>query len=129
MSLLNSLIWKPNDGQLNDHLSTGDIKNGKDVLLTDKPMVNILDLSMFPGNRLQKFMETNLIAEFATPTCETSLQSKALHKFLREDHHFDIILTEFFNTNCFFGLIDKYKAPFIGELLPTRPNYSFNKFC
>ncbi|XP_066257472.1 UDP-glycosyltransferase UGT5-like isoform X2 [Euwallacea similis] len=97
------------------HVETeGDIKNGKDVLLSRQPLTNFLDLSMFPGNRLQKYMETHLIAYFGNIVYPSALQSAELQQFLLEDHNFDVILTEFFNTNCFFGLITKYKAPFIG---------------
>lgn len=62
-------------------------------------------------------METNLISYFGQLTCEPALQSKELQNFLKEDHQFDIILTEFFNSNCLYGLISKYKAPFIGKYI------------
>ncbi|XP_019756912.2 UDP-glycosyltransferase UGT5 isoform X1 [Dendroctonus ponderosae] len=94
--------------------TTGDIKNGRDVLLSDKPLVNFLNLSDFPGNHLQRYLEAHMIGYFADLTCEPSLQSEELQNFLKEDNQFDIILTEMFNTNCFFGLINKFQAPFIG---------------
>ncbi|KAH1021650.1 hypothetical protein HUJ04_011141 [Dendroctonus ponderosae] len=94
--------------------SERDIKNGRDVLLSDKPLVNFLNLSDFPGNHLQRYLEAHMIGYFADLTCEPSLQSEELQNFLKEDNQFDIILTEMFNTNCFFGLINKFQAPFIG---------------
>ncbi|XP_030745755.1 UDP-glucuronosyltransferase 1-9-like [Sitophilus oryzae] len=97
------------------HVATkGDIKNGKDVLLSNKALQHVLDIKDFPGNRLQKYAEAHLIAYFAKHTCEPSLQSQSFQNFLREDNQFDVILVEFFNSNCLYGLINKFRAPFIG---------------
>ncbi|XP_050296038.1 UDP-glycosyltransferase UGT5-like [Anthonomus grandis grandis] len=91
-----------------------DIKNVRDVLLSDKPYVNILNVTDFVGDRIQKYKEVDFISYFAQITCDSSLKSEELHEFLKEDLRFDVVLTEVFNSNCFYGLITKYKAPFIG---------------
>nr|AVT42226.1 UDP-glucuronosyltransferase 328B1 [Lissorhoptrus oryzophilus] len=97
------------------HVSTkGDIKNGRDVLISNEAMMHILDVNWFTGSRLQQYMEANLIAYLGDMTCEPGLQSKELQNFLKEDNQFDVILVEFFNSNCFYGIINKFKAPFIG---------------
>ncbi|KAL1509691.1 hypothetical protein ABEB36_004393 [Hypothenemus hampei] len=97
------------------HVKTqGDIQNVRDVLLSDQPVVNVLNMSSFTGSWIQKFLEAEMIAKFAELTCEAALQSENLQNFLLEDNKFDIILTELFNTNCFYGILTKYKSPYIG---------------
>ncbi|CAG9762824.1 unnamed protein product [Ceutorhynchus assimilis] len=97
------------------HVKTqGDIKNSRDVLLSNVPLVNHLDLKHFTQSHLQRYTEVAFLAYFSDFACNSSLQSEELQKFLQEDQHFDVILAEFFNSNCLYGLITKYKAPFIG---------------
>ncbi|KAF7270323.1 hypothetical protein GWI33_016722 [Rhynchophorus ferrugineus] len=97
------------------HVSTeGDIKNGRDVLLSKQAMKHVLDINRFTGSRLQKYLEAEMIASFAELTCQSSLESNEFQAFLKEDHRYDVILVELFNSNCFYGLISKLKAPFIG---------------
>lgn len=49
--------------------------------------------------------------------CEYGLQSRAFRNFLHKSNNFtfDVILTEFFITDCFHGAITKFKAPVIGK--------------
>ncbi|KAJ8933743.1 hypothetical protein NQ318_015592 [Aromia moschata] len=78
------------------------------------PGVEIIKISDFTGSRKEMYGGVLLLKMFAEESCSVGLQSKNLQEFLKEDNKFDVILAEFFNTNCFMGLVKKYKAPVIG---------------
>ncbi|KAF7264748.1 hypothetical protein GWI33_022483 [Rhynchophorus ferrugineus] len=111
------------------HVPVKDIStvNVKEILIGE-PMVEVLSFSdVSPSRVFTAFQGPFLISSFAHQSCVDGLSHPAFQSFLRERHSFDVILYEFFNTNCYFGLTNKYKAPFIGlstcGMMPWHANW------
>ncbi|KAJ9574470.1 hypothetical protein L9F63_008358, partial [Diploptera punctata] len=45
--------------------------------------------------------------------CETSLASTPVQNLIKSEEKFDLIVVEFFNTDCILGFVHKFKTPFI----------------
>lgn len=95
---------------------------------SETPMTHVLSLQeSIKINRVVYYLMPKQISDFADVSCKENLMYSSFQKFLKQDNHFDIILVEFFNTNCYYGLITKYKAPFIGlsssTLFPWHPEW------
>ncbi|XP_018570348.1 UDP-glucuronosyltransferase 1-8 [Anoplophora glabripennis] len=104
------------------------IKNYRDVSLQNPNIdTGAINLEQVPHSRSKHYNGSHFISSFAEMDCPRGLQSENLVKFVQENHKFDVILTEVFNTNCFMGLVKKYQAPFIGlsscVILPWVPDW------
>lgn len=53
------------------------------------------------------------ISNMGLEMCEKILSFPTVRGFLQSNTEVDLIINEFFNTNCFFSLAHKYNAPFI----------------
>ncbi|XP_046996863.1 UDP-glycosyltransferase UGT5-like [Schistocerca americana] len=53
------------------------------------------------------------LAYMGLSTCEAVLSHNTTQHLLRSDLHFDLLITELFNTDCFLGFVHRFKAPFI----------------
>lgn len=42
-------------------------------------------------------------------------ESENFKNFLKENNTFDLILMQYFISDCFMGLLKSYNAPFIGK--------------
>ncbi|KAK5643190.1 hypothetical protein RI129_007035 [Pyrocoelia pectoralis] len=63
----------------------------------------------------EKYIAAYSIFELAKIPCETALSLKEYQDLLRGDESYDLIIAEFFNTNCMLlPLVEKFKIPFIG---------------
>lgn len=67
------------------------------------------------GARSEKYFGAAFIRQFGKLSCEISLPSKQYQDLLKTDERFDVIISEYFNSNCLLTpLIEKLKIPFIG---------------
>lgn len=69
-------------------------------------------------SRLDKYLATSLISGFADEACHHGLASESFQKFLNRvksqpKDNYDLVLAEFFNTDCFLGLMKWLHAPLI----------------
>lgn len=92
------------------------VPNLRDIPLNENfsHFQEMMDFNLLTGSRSMLWFGANLLGYFASVTCEAGLTNQNFQNFLKEDHQFDLILMEYFNTNCFNGLLEKYKAPVIG---------------
>lgn len=67
----------------------------------------------FDFDSLQKKGPGNWL-KFAQDTCRHAYRSTNLQVFLRENQSFDVILAEFFISDCFLGVVSRFRAPLIG---------------
>ncbi|CAG9863750.1 unnamed protein product [Phyllotreta striolata] len=74
----------------------------------------IVTFDSLTGTRLDRYLCSKLLASFAYITCEEGLSHPNYLNFLKTDQHFDLVLIETFNTNCFMGVAKKFKVPIIG---------------
>ncbi|KAF2881518.1 hypothetical protein ILUMI_24652 [Ignelater luminosus] len=74
-----------------------------------------LKMEDITGARSEKYFGAAFIRQFGKLSCELSLPSKQYHDLLNTNEKFDIIIAEYFNSNCLLTpLIEKFKIPFIG---------------
>lgn len=91
-----------------------DIEIGGIESFFDTKLYKMVNISNFDANsRLPKYSIFLLIAEAGKITCEVAYKSRAVQSFLKEENHFDLAITEYFNTDCFLTLIKQFNLPVI----------------
>ncbi|GJQ65080.1 hypothetical protein Trydic_g7230 [Trypoxylus dichotomus] len=116
------------------------IPNYKDIALEQSPNAEIINLTEMPHPFIRKYGVLKYLAQAAWETCD-KLNQKPIRDLLSTTKNFDLILIEYFNTDCFLGFVHKFKVPFIGlsscyEMPwatnrianPTNPSYIPNHF-
>lgn len=89
----------------------------KDINLrgTEDPFVECFNFYDFSYTRLRMYYEALYLAAIGRDSCTNAFKSKELLDFLDNDEgHYDLIIHEFFNSDCLLGFVHKYKAPLIG---------------
>lgn len=64
-------------------------------------------------NSFNRFHGLSLINKLATHFCVNDLNSSTMRRFLNINQTFDLLIIESFCTDCYLGLVDKYKVPFV----------------
>lgn len=92
------------------------IPNYQDMNLGGKQvMVDILDMNdIDSSSRLWKINTVLRLGYLADSSCEIGLGSEAIQNFIKTKHQYDLMIVEFFNSDCFLGLAHGIKAPIIG---------------
>ncbi|XP_018325094.1 UDP-glucuronosyltransferase 2B30 [Agrilus planipennis] len=87
----------------------------KDISLTNlsMPGSEVMNVDT-KGSRIVKYKAILLIKMFADSICGPLLSSPQVQNFLKGDLSYDVILIEFFNSNCMMAIVEKVKAPTIG---------------
>lgn len=114
--LLVGLALKGHEVTVISHFPLKDRVDGyRDISLinTTQPLVNAFDLRAFQGYRYEKYGTVIFLTKIAYESCEKGLSSKAVQDFLKKRQSFDVIVTEYFNSDCFLGFAHKYKVPVI----------------
>lgn len=93
------------------------LQNYRDVPLEimDRTAPKGLGFGDFVHSRFKYYGSIFILQSYTDKYCQSGLQSRNLHRFLKENNHFDVILFQIFTTDCFAGLIKKYNAPVIGK--------------
>ncbi|CAH0561448.1 unnamed protein product [Brassicogethes aeneus] len=80
------------------------------------PMKEVVDMQEIADNKFSSFREAILLGEMANISCETSLKMPGVQDLIRKkkQHNFDIIVSEFFNSDCHIGFHLLFQAPLIG---------------
>ncbi|KAJ8932273.1 hypothetical protein NQ318_005625 [Aromia moschata] len=69
-----------------------------------KIFLNVIDMGELESNRLYKYTTLFKLSYFAQYACESGLGSKVVKDFMKTDQHFELLIIEFFNSDCFMGL-------------------------
>lgn len=77
-------------------------------------VTEIVQLNGLKGSRVEKYLGIAFVRPFAKSCCEGGLSSAPVRELAKSEEKFDLILTEFFNTHCFAGLMKKFNAPIVG---------------
>lgn len=77
-------------------------------------LVDIIDMSYFKGGTREQFSMIFDITNFGKQMCELSLSSEQIRMLLQSKSTFDLIIMEFFNTDCMAGFSFYFSAPLIG---------------
>ncbi|XP_076274446.1 UDP-glycosyltransferase UGT5-like [Rhynchophorus ferrugineus] len=102
-------------------------KNVREILI-GQPMQEAITLDELSSSpTISALISVFMISYFGKITCQEGLSNPLFQSFLKENNNFDVILVEFFNNNCYLGLPNRYKAPFIGfstcGMMPWHPGW------
>lgn len=91
------------------------LKSYRDVSLkgTAPPLVDAFNVDNYKGAWYEKYLGNFLLAYFGYKSCVTGLSSRQMQDFLRSNQTFDLIIMEYFNTDCYLGFAHKFNAPII----------------
>lgn len=70
-----------------------------------------------PLAKLHWLKNIALVGNYVENSCKMGYESEHFKAFLKEDHQFDLILMQYFISDCFMGLLKNLKAPYIGKFL------------
>ncbi|XP_063700442.1 UDP-glucosyltransferase 2-like [Culicoides brevitarsis] len=108
------------------------ISNYRDLPFAAKiDLTESFDISRYTpinGNYLGYFRELFELAAWGNMACEGALNDPVIDLLLKmhEKAPFDLVITEFFETDCMLGVIWKMQVPFIGlsscVLMPWHPD-------
>ncbi|XP_076655534.1 UDP-glycosyltransferase UGT5-like isoform X1 [Halictus rubicundus] len=90
--------------------------NYKDISLAGNKSdtsINIIDLHGIYSPRYKSFGDLLMLNSFSYHACEAALTNPRVKQFLAAGEKFDLVITESFNTNCFFVLFHQQGVPFI----------------
>ncbi|XP_076297234.1 UDP-glucosyltransferase 2-like [Lasioglossum baleicum] len=92
------------------------LPNYKDIsLVTDKeiPLVNIIDLHIIVNPIYKIIMDVSLLNYMVNQACEVDLNNTRVKEFVAAGEKYDLVITESFNTNCFYAVFHQQGVPFI----------------
>lgn len=102
--------------------SNNEIPNYKPINLAGSVNIlfNAVDLTNLPS---ELFLHTMIrFVNNALNHCEAALNVPEVRNLIRSNAEFDLIITESFNSDCFFGFAHKFKVPVIvlstSEIMP-----------
>lgn len=75
----------------------------------------VLSLRNFMQKSKYQWVKGVKILENYTASCEKFYKSKNLRYFLKEENEYDLILMQYFLSDCVIGLTKKFNAPYIGK--------------
>lgn len=111
------------------------------LLESGEPLLNFYNVDSFKGYTYEKYLSGLILAYFGYQACSKGLATNAMQDFIKRNDTFDLIITEYFNNDCFLGLAHKYKIPIIAVSSctmmpwlnsryanPNNPSYIPNNF-
>lgn len=93
-----------------------EVDNYVDVSLegTCPSVDEMMQVDKLSGSRIEKYLGIAFVRPFAQACCMGGLASEQARQLARSNTTYDLILMEYFNTHCFAGFINKFKAPVVG---------------
>lgn len=91
------------------------LRNYRDVSLkgTAPPLVHIFNVADYKGRWYEKYVSSFVLYYFGYQSCVAGLASQPIQDFLKVNQTYDLIVMEYFNTDCYLGFAHKFKAPLI----------------
>nr|QIK00367.1 UDP-glycosyltransferase [Xylotrechus quadripes] len=108
------------------------IPNYKDIDLGGRSMAFVDSVNLQeedPNSKLNKVNNVWMLSYSGNLSCEVGLSSQNLQTFLKTEQNFDLMIIEFFNTDCFLSLAHKVKAPIIGLSSCTLMPWNSQRFA
>nr|XP_022913423.1 UDP-glucuronosyltransferase 2B30-like isoform X2 [Onthophagus taurus] len=72
----------------------------------------IVDMNDLPGEFFKRYATPLVLAGFAAEVCQ-KLNQRIVKDLLKSNEKYDLILIEYFNTDCFLGFAHTFKIPVI----------------
>lgn len=86
----------------------------KKIQTQESDLRGSIDLSFFNGYRFEKYLNPILLGWLGIKTCHGALSSPVFQELLKSEESYDIVILEFFNTDCFTPFAHKFNAHLIG---------------
>lgn len=95
------------------------ISNYRDVsLITIKKQSEDPECLRFEDLENKKwFRNIAILHSYVEKTCKIGYENEDFRGFLKEDNQFDVILMQYFVSDCFMGVVKRMNAPYIGKFL------------
>lgn len=95
------------------------IRNYRDVsLVTIKKDIEGSERLTFEDLENKKwFRNMAILHSYVEKNCRIGHENENFRGFLKEDNQFDVILIQYFVSECFMGVVKGMNAPYIGKFL------------
>ena len=103
------------------------IPNYVDINLGNSSTLHDIDV-IHGSSRPQKWSIVQILNYFTQKHCNEDLRSPSLRRFFQTNQTYDVIIAEFFNSDCFLSVIDAFKAPLVGLSPGTIMHWTNEKF-
>ncbi|XP_076655536.1 UDP-glucosyltransferase 2-like isoform X3 [Halictus rubicundus] len=101
------------------------LSNYKDISLVTEELnmfVNIVDLHVISHSHYRLILDMLWMSQLVQLACDAGLKNPRVKEFVAAGEKFDLVITESFNTRCFFALFHQQEVPVIEistlQLLP-----------
>lgn len=90
--------------------------------------IHKINLNNYQGLRTERWSILRTLNNFSLDMCQEDLSSSLFQEFLKNEKYFDVILTEYFNCDCFLSVLHKFKSPVIGISSSTVMHWTNERF-
>ena len=84
----------------------------KDIVFKSDEQMEVVEIDKMPPPWLRRYLCSMILANFASRNCE-KLSEPFLQQLLQSGEKFDVIIIEYFNTDCFLGFVYRMETPFM----------------
>lgn len=89
-------------------------ENYTNIVLSLENLIEVREIGKYKQDILSLCLLPLLMEKSAKARCSRTLKDKPLKKFLDAEMKFDVVLMEYFTSDCFAGIVNKVRAPVIG---------------
>lgn len=93
-----------------------------------QPKYNVFDINEPFGFRIEKYISPFILARIGYESCTNGFASREVRDLIRFNGTFDLLITEFFTTDCFLAFAHKFKIPVIGVSSCTMKVFHSDRF-
>ncbi|KAJ3658302.1 hypothetical protein Zmor_010050 [Zophobas morio] len=90
--------------------------------------LNFLDMKMFTGTKLEKWLVMNLALAYTKKVCGKDFGSDKIRTFLEQSGPFDVIIAPMLNSECYLSFMYKFGAPVVGLSTVSVTEWISEKF-
>lgn len=112
------------------------IVNYKDIVIGDSDIFyndieksNLPILSKIDTSRRQMYQTFLVLAFLGQRACEIMFESKNVQDFLKQQNQFDVVITEYFNSDCAIAIAKQFNSPIVRVHSATLMPWSDNRYA
>lgn len=76
--------------------------------------INVFNLNNYKGYRYEKYRTLFALSRMGYETCTDALAVPSVQQLIKGNRTFDLLISEYFDTDCFLGFAHIFKVPLIG---------------
>lgn len=81
------------------------------------------------GFRVEKYLSSLFLAQIGYKTCTDAFSSREVRDLVNSNSTYDLLITEFFTTDCFLGFAHKFNMPTVGVSACTMKAFHNARFA